>query len=409
MASCFSKHFNSFGVLLFGRLTGGMATSLLFCAFEAWLVRENEVREDVAALGVATSASSSASSSSPSSVSFSTTSPLAAPPSDLRRIFGLMWFGSSIVAIAAGPCGDSVVGLLPLTMAGTGPFHYGGLTAPFDLAIVVLLLGLVLLTLTWQENRGDDNDVLPVQKIGDAGTSPPELLASAASVIAGSPVMLALLVVTACFEGSIYTFVFNWTSALTEGSTNPPALGSVFATLMLAYTSGSMAFQLLSSSSLSPGTAPEGEPSDASDPSGQLSRASKGAAVSVAPLRVALVLGPLALLAPALALNYLPAGSAERTAWVLGGFVAFEFCCGLYAPAISAVKGMVVPEALRSTIYSVFRAPMNVVVLAVLLWGAPPENALPVSVALLALAAIAGTSLPEACVSNRSSEGPYAP
>jgi predicted MFS family arabinose efflux permease len=39
--SCLTKHFNNYWILMFGRLTGGIATSLLFSAFESWMVSEH--------------------------------------------------------------------------------------------------------------------------------------------------------------------------------------------------------------------------------------------------------------------------------------------------------------------------------------------------------------------------------
>ena len=38
IASCLTKHSPNFYVLLVGRLTGGVATSILFSSFESWLV-----------------------------------------------------------------------------------------------------------------------------------------------------------------------------------------------------------------------------------------------------------------------------------------------------------------------------------------------------------------------------------
>ena len=38
IVSCMTKHFNNYWILMVGRLTGGIATSLLFSAFEAWMV-----------------------------------------------------------------------------------------------------------------------------------------------------------------------------------------------------------------------------------------------------------------------------------------------------------------------------------------------------------------------------------
>lgn len=39
--SCFTKHSPEYWVLMIGRVLGGIATSLLFSAFESWLVAEH--------------------------------------------------------------------------------------------------------------------------------------------------------------------------------------------------------------------------------------------------------------------------------------------------------------------------------------------------------------------------------
>ena len=39
--SCVTKHFKDFGVLMLGRLLGGISTSLLFSVFDAWLIRSH--------------------------------------------------------------------------------------------------------------------------------------------------------------------------------------------------------------------------------------------------------------------------------------------------------------------------------------------------------------------------------
>lgn len=39
--SCMTKHWGVYGVLMMGRVLGGIATSLLFSAFESWLVAEH--------------------------------------------------------------------------------------------------------------------------------------------------------------------------------------------------------------------------------------------------------------------------------------------------------------------------------------------------------------------------------
>jgi len=49
------------------------------------------------------------------------------------------------------------------------------------------------------------------------------------------------------------------------------------------------------------------------------------------------------------------------------GFLAFEATVGMYFPAMGTMKSMVVPEAQRSAIYNIYRIPLNVIVLGVLL------------------------------------------
>lgn len=376
--SCATKHFNGFWFLLAGRLTGGVATSLLFCAFEAWLIREREGELTRRRVGA-------------SQVSQQRGEDLV-----LRRTFGLMWFGSSLVAIAAGLLGDAAVGLMPLTKV-SRVFNVGGLTAPFDFAAMLLLVGLALLTATWEENLGDEGKASGDGQLRaeQSRESPTELLGRAAAVVSGDGTLLALMAVVACFEGSTYAFIFNWTSAVTDGAVVAPALGKVFATFMLAYTSGSLAFQLRPAApSDQPAAAAKTEQDTGLTTPSAAAAAAAVAVSAVEPLRVALALAVPALLAAAASLSFLPAGSVERTVGVLGGFIVFEFCCGLYAPSVSATKGALVPEQLRSSIYSTYRAPMNAVVLVVLLSDAPPAGCLFACACLLAAAVLAGLALP---------------
>merc|ERR1712187_139178 len=48
-------------------------------------------------------------------------------------------------------------------------------------------------------------------------------------------------------------------------------------------------------------------------------------------------------------------------------FLVFEACVGLYFPMIGTLKGDIVPEDMRSTIYNIYRFPLNVAVLLPLL------------------------------------------
>lgn len=353
IVACVSKHFGNIPALFIGRLAGGVATSLLFSAFESWLIGENAGR----------------SSGTPR----------------LGRIFALMWFGSSVVAILAGEAGDAVAGLLPFTaVAGTPDFHYGGVIAPFDLAALLLVVGLSLLSTTWMENRGES---LSVQKlaIGEAASSreqvemPLATLSRGVDVIKAKPTLLALMAVVTGFESATYAFVFNWTPAIESSAGSTPNFGGVFATLMLAYMAGTSVFQLMSM--------PGYPASQTIMPRSQMP--------AVVLLQASVLFGSLALVMSALALTYLPSASSICTAWCLGGFVAFEFCCGLYAPAMSAVKSALVPEELRSTVYNTYRVPMNATVLIILLSGLSTAQALFACVGLLLAASLATRMLPE--------------
>merc|ERR1719265_1467497 len=59
--------------------------------------------------------------------------------------------------------------------------------------------------------------------------------------------------------------------------------------------------------------------------------------------------------------------SEELCKYNFWAFVAFEFCIGVYFPAICTIKSEAVPESCRATVYNLFRAPMNLIVVSVLL------------------------------------------
>ena len=102
-----STRSNVLGVLLLGRLAGGLGTSLLFSAPEAWLVGEHQKNKfDGRWLG---------------------------------ETFGLAYAGDSLVAITAGQ-------LASLTANAAGP------SGPFTLSVVFLFLGGLLALLKWDEN-----------------------------------------------------------------------------------------------------------------------------------------------------------------------------------------------------------------------------------------------------------------
>jgi len=332
IASCCTKHFANYWVLMVGRVTGGIATSLLFSGFESWLVSEacEKRRLDKDALG---------------------------------HIFALMWFGNSLVAIIAGILGDVTVGFGGLTKLGETAFHVGGFCSPFDLAILLLVVGLLLISFLWEENYGTSEASQPSSE--QEGLA--KQVMDGAQAIASSKKLMIIMGMVACFEGSMYTFVFNWTPALSN-KLSTPAFGMVFASFMMAYMCGSSTFDIL--------------------------RGRGASAIQLAQL--AFFLGAAAFLVAGIA--FMVSLSVTTMGLIYSGFILFEFCCGLYFPSVSTIKGEAVPESIRSTVYNLYRVPMNAIVLAVLLTNLSMTSVFVTCFALLASAGAATVGLGRAGV-----------
>jgi MFS family permease len=199
--SCATKHFPNFYILFVGRLLAGMATSILFSAFESWLINEHRRRN--------------------------------LEPETLGLIFANAYFGNSVVAILSGIFAQFVA-------------NYFGYVAPFDSAIISFIAMCAILITTWSENYGDANAAVSQSFI------------SAWHAIKSDKKIFLLGIVQALFEGSMYIFVLEWTPALTQAlnksnidktdNTRPPIPhGYVFASYMVAMMVGSNSFKALCS------------------------------------------------------------------------------------------------------------------------------------------------------------------
>merc|ERR1719198_960473 len=76
----------------------------------------------------------------------------------------------------------------------------------------------------------------------------------------------------------------------------------------------------------------------------------------------------------------------KRTSFLLTQFILFEICVGLYFPAAGTLKGRLVPESCRATIYNLFRIPLNAIVVFALVFKSDPPVTLQLTSGLLALA-----------------------
>jgi MFS transporter, MFS domain-containing protein family, molybdate-anion transporter len=187
---CVTKHFNDYWVLMFGRLMGGISTSILYSAFETWMVHEHK------ALGFA--------------------------DEWLNGTFSAMTFGSGLSAIVAG----LFAGGLSSTF---------GLVAPFDGSMILLIVGGVVIFQTWRENYGDSSRLSTgFDNFGKAW----RLLVSSEKVI-----LLGL--VQSCFESAMYIFVFMWTPALEASADGALPHGLIFAIFMVCLMLGSKVFEIL--------------------------------------------------------------------------------------------------------------------------------------------------------------------
>lgn len=289
--SCLTKHSSDYAMLMLGRVTGGIATSLLFSTFECWMVGEHCGRRGFSG-------------------------------SLLRYMFGVMFFVMYLTAIIAGVMAQAAADYKVLTkVEGYRTMHYGGYTAPFDLSIVMLVITIPLICFLWEENYGDEQ--------ANAGML--QSLGHAVQVMKSSWKIGAVCIIVSCFEGSMYAFVFNWTPAL-DSKEVPPPYGLIFSAFMMACMCGSSIFSLI----------------DANTP----------------PSRILLPLFGLAT--AGLFLSNFFCGTSHL-GFVFAGFLLFEFCIGIYFPAMSSLKSEVVPEEARAGVYNIFRVPLNAVVVGLLL------------------------------------------
>lgn len=199
IVSCCTKHYNNYHILMFGRVTGGIATSMLFSCFECWLVSEHCSRNRFSS-GL------------------------------LSYMFGLMFTSMYCVAIIAGLAAQAVADGFEFGPISPGSMIYaGGYCGPFDMSICCLVIGMVLMACLWKENHGDE---------GEESSSMVENVKEAGQLLFADKNTILLCVIISCFEGAMFAFVFNWTPAL-ESKAVPPPHGVIFALFMMSCMIGS--------------------------------------------------------------------------------------------------------------------------------------------------------------------------
>lgn len=181
-------------ILYVGRFFGGIATTLLFSVFEAWMITEYH------------------------------SSRLAETKVCLAGIFANMTTISSVTAICCGVLGDSLVQFS------------GSELAPFLASLGCCIGASILILAAWQENYGS---IDTCKESPEAQTLKHRLL-----VALTIPEVTALIFASSCFEGAMYLFVFFWSAALKSvrvksGYQDNLPFGLVFSSFMCAMMAGS--------------------------------------------------------------------------------------------------------------------------------------------------------------------------
>ncbi|KAE8740723.1 hypothetical protein FOCC_FOCC013743 [Frankliniella occidentalis] len=199
---CFTKAFRSIWILLLSRFLSGIATSILFSAFNAWYIHEHIQH-------------------------------LQLPPEWMNDTFAKATFYNGLLAVVAG-----FVSSIAADLCGWGPL------APFMIAIPILLTACMVTSVCWEENCGLDSTKSFTFRHTTCKSihlifSPKE------------KTLLHLGIIQMFYESAVYTFVIAWSPILLPLNFS---LGLVFAAFMLSIMLGSIIYSSIMSSEL---TSPE--------------------------------------------------------------------------------------------------------------------------------------------------------
>jgi MFS transporter, MFS domain-containing protein family, molybdate-anion transporter len=199
---------------MLGRLLGGVATSLLFSVFDAWLIRSHADLKLKSYLG---------------------------------RSFRWAAYGNSVIAITAGLMANQAASKMKMVSV-SGNFYVGGFLTPFDLALAALAVCAGYCYFTWEENYGEQPSDASESRGGNKSC---DGLKQAFWTTMRNQEVLLCGIITALFEGSMYIFVFMWTPSLTGQSSEALPFGLIFSTFMVCCMAGSSVFSILMDKGLS--------------------------------------------------------------------------------------------------------------------------------------------------------------
>jgi predicted MFS family arabinose efflux permease len=183
-----------------------------------------------------------------------------------------------------------------------------GEIGPFQVAIFLTVVALVLVMACWEENYGEDKK--------DENSS------SMWRVVSDKRIML-VAASTSLFEGSMYTFVFMWVPTLLGLTKEPLPTGLVFSCFMCCITIGGLLFE-------------------------------RAKAVPVEKLAI----GVFALAALSVAI---PVVSRDFTV-VFISFLGVELAVGMFFPCGGTLRSRYIPDELQGSAMNLCRLPLNILV-----------------------------------------------
>ena len=382
--------------LLLSRVASGVAYSLLFSSFESWAITEaDRLRLDrrylVGLFSTATffNACSAVAAGVVGNlvVDFSHPVRFGDDPGDLTPgtgtggvvvpTEGADWDNAGVAKLTqdyeAAAAMGSAMGAAGAGSESTLLFPRNKYTPAFDVGAGVLFLcALAAYKLWWEgvasvvdvESRGGGDAIDGDKGIGETssgeragdggqgeeGAAPERGILRAARMVLAKPELLSLGVTNSLYEAALHVFVFVWTPALERRGPKTQSLngstgiaggvddpmsgvsavphGLVFSLFMACKMAGSQLYMII------------------------------GDRVPAAAILRAVFLGSTVVFAAPLLI--------ESYSFTLLCFCAFEFGLGLYWPAMAVMRAELVPNYLRATMTSVFRVPLNVLVMGCL-------------------------------------------
>lgn len=283
-SGCTCMHSDVFGLLLIGRVLSGLSTSLLSSVFDAWMCTEH--------------------------------GRLGFTPRQLASTYSLGSTLNAVMAVLGGLVSQLAAASSHLSTFGYYS-NFGGPLAPFEVAILVLLLMILTVSVSWAENYSESMTGSSFDMLG--------ILAR----IGADRKLNVLCLITSFFEASMFVFVMMWAPHLEAVSGgNHLQYGNIFASFMAACMIGSRVFTFFTRFS---------------------------ATFPVVLATCLALLSHMSLMCDSL-----------TVVQVYGAFVLFELAVGIYYPAVGTLKSRLIADSERSTISAAFGIPMNLIVVVII-------------------------------------------